>query len=230
MQNNHQSSSPTNSMLSKEERDELVKHLTPLQVRVTQHKITERPFTGEYLKLNDDGLYCCVVCGEPIFSSQSKYDSGCGWPAFDGVINNSKVKLNIDLSHVGSNLLLLAVKSDVARTEVSCARCASHLGHVFDDGPAKTTGKRFCINSSALKFFNTDSDVTDSVPPPMMTTAANNGHHFDDTINEKNKLSSQRISSPIMTTTTTKITPAPPKTITTNNSNNKNLNNNNNNN
>ncbi|CAG2108367.1 unnamed protein product [Medioppia subpectinata] len=130
--------------VSKEEREELVKRLTPLQYRVTQHKITERPFTGEYLKLNDNGLYCCVVCGEEIFSSESKYESGCGWPAFDGVINNDKVKHNIDLSHVGSNLLLLALRSDVARTEVSCARCGAHLGHVFDDGP-KTTGKRYCV-------------------------------------------------------------------------------------
>ncbi|CAG2161525.1 unnamed protein product [Oppiella nova] len=97
-------------------------------------------FTGEYLKLNDNGLYCCVVCGEELFPSDSKYDSGSGWPSFHSPVHTSKVKLTVDLSH------------GMARTEVSCARCGSHLGHVFN-GP-QTTGKRYCINSASLKFLD----------------------------------------------------------------------------
>ncbi|XP_076339526.1 peptide methionine sulfoxide reductase MsrB-like isoform X3 [Tachypleus tridentatus] len=130
---------------------ELRKKLTPVQYVVTQEKVTERAFTGEYYKLKDTGVYACIVCGEEIFSSETKYDSGCGWPTFLDVINSNKVSLKTDFSHVGNNLLLLATKGNIGRTEVSCRKCGGHLGHLFDDGP-RPTGKRYCINSSSLNF------------------------------------------------------------------------------
>ena len=112
--------------------------LTPLQYDVLRRKGTERPFTGRYYRLDEDGTYSCAACGNPIFMSQDKFDSGCGWPSFDKAIPGH-VKFTPDFSH------------GMERIEVTCARCGSHLGHVFEDGPTET-GDRFCINSAAMNF------------------------------------------------------------------------------
>ena len=112
--------------------------LTPLQYDVLRRKGTERPFTGRYYRFDEDGTYSCAACGNPIFMSQDKFDSGCGWPSFDKAIPGH-VKFTPDFSH------------GMERIEVTCARCGSHLGHVFEDGPTET-GDRFCINSAAMNF------------------------------------------------------------------------------
>ena len=112
--------------------------LTPLQYDVLRRKGTERPFTGRYYRFDEDGTYSCAASGNPIFMSQDKFDSGCGWPSFDKAIPGH-VKFTPDFSH------------GMERIEVTCARCGSHLGHVFEDGPTET-GDRFCINSAAMNF------------------------------------------------------------------------------
>ena len=99
---------------------------------------TERPFTGKYVNSKAEGVYACAACGQELFSSTTKYNSFCGWPSFWDVIDEEKVDTRLDLSH------------GMRRIEVTCKRCDSHLGHVFDDGPRDKTGLRYCINSVAL--------------------------------------------------------------------------------
>lgn len=112
--------------------------LTPEQYHTLRQKGTERPFTGKYVHEKAAGVYVCAGCGQPLFSSDTKFDSGSGWPSFWDVIQTGSVELKTDLSHF------------MVRTEVVCARCGGHLGHLFEDGPRDRTGLRYCINSTSL--------------------------------------------------------------------------------
>ena len=118
--------------------------LTPQQYAVLRQHGTERPFTGEYVHTKTDGTYHCAACGQALFASDTKFESGSGWPSFWDVIDKGNVDLRVDTSY------------GMIRTEVLCSRCGSHLGHMFEDGPRDQTGLRYCINSVALRLVPKD--------------------------------------------------------------------------
>ena len=123
--------------------EEWRKELTPEQYRVLREKGTERAFSGEFWKTKEEGSYKCAGCGLELFKSETKFDSGCGWPSFYAPSTNAVIATQEDLTH------------GMDRTEVMCPRCGGHFGHVFEDGP-KPTGLRYCINSASLKFEKTE--------------------------------------------------------------------------
>ena len=117
---------------------EWAEQLDPATYKVTREKGTEPPFSGEYDNCDKEGTYTCSCCGQPLFSSDSKFDAGCGWPSFNQALNEEAVDEAKDFSHF------------MIRTEILCSRCDAHLGHVFKDGP-EPTGLRYCVNSVSLK-------------------------------------------------------------------------------
>jgi len=119
--------------------EELKQRLTPIAYAVLRHGATETPYSGAYNEHYETGDYHCIACGAKLFESTSKFESGCGWPAFDAAVEGTITYLR-DHSH------------GMIRTETRCSSCDSHLGHVFEDGPTATTGKRYCINSVCLEF------------------------------------------------------------------------------
>lgn len=132
--------------LGREAVAELAKNLTPEQYRITQKAGTERPFCGTLLDNRRSGTYCCVVCGLPLYRSDAKFNSGTGWPSFHSPFDPAHIRSTRDDSH------------GMTRTEITCARCDAHLGHVFDDGPAPT-GHRHCLNSESLVFFGAEETL-----------------------------------------------------------------------
>jgi peptide-methionine (R)-S-oxide reductase len=135
--------SPAKDVAAKSEADWRAQ-LTGAQYHVTREKGTEPAFSGEYWNTKTPGVYQCVCCGEPLFDSGTKFDSGTGWPSFWAPVEAGKLSLETDSSY------------GMARTEVTCRRCQAHLGHLFPDGPAPT-GLRFCINSASLRLAQNDN-------------------------------------------------------------------------
>lgn len=125
--------------------EEWKEKLSEEEYRVLREKGTERPFTGKYWKHKEKGTYKCAGCGVELFSSDAKFDSGCGWPSFYAALDKDKIEEKLDLSH------------GMRRIEVLCKNCGGHLGHVFDDGPRDKTGLRYCINSVSLNFVKVPS-------------------------------------------------------------------------
>jgi peptide-methionine (R)-S-oxide reductase len=121
---------------------EWAQQLTPDEFRVARQKGTERAFTGKYWDTKTQGVYKCVCCGEPLFDSNTKFDSGTGWPSFFAPLSADVVETDVDDSHF------------MRRTEIRCAKCGCHLGHLFDDGP-NPTGQRYCVNSASLSLEET---------------------------------------------------------------------------
>ncbi len=119
--------------------EEWEKILTPQQFYILRKKGTDLPGTGKYTYHFEDGIYRCAGCGAPLFYSENKYESNCGWPSFDNAIEGAII-FQPDYSH------------NMVRTEIICANCGGHLGHIFDDGPTETTGKRYCVNSTSIEF------------------------------------------------------------------------------
>ena len=130
----------TDSVYVKPTEKQLREKLTPLQYEVTQNKATEVPFTGKFDKFFQGGTYKCIVCGNELFTSELKFDSGCGWPAFYEAASDNNIKTERDTSY------------GMVRTEVVCSKCGAHLGHLFNDAPQTPTGLRYCINSTSLDF------------------------------------------------------------------------------
>ncbi|KPM10916.1 methionine-R-sulfoxide reductase-like protein [Sarcoptes scabiei] len=123
------------------DREALKQRLSSLEYNVTQNAITEEPFTGKFNEFWENGIYSCIVCDQQLFTSKTKYDSGCGWPAFFDSLDDRKLCFKPDHK-----------KAPRIRTEITCSRCDAHLGHLFLNELKPKTGKRYCINSAALKF------------------------------------------------------------------------------
>ncbi len=143
-QNNQTSNEKTQNKMSTKDKiektdEEWKKVLSPEQFNVLREKGTEMPYSGKYYLHKEKGIYVCAACGAELFRSDTKFDAGCGWPSFSDVVDSSKVVYTKDKTH------------GMIRTEITCARCGGHLGHVFDDGP-KPTGLRYCINSLSIEF------------------------------------------------------------------------------
>ncbi len=129
----------TKKVQVKVDKEKMKKELDPIAYKVLFEAETERPYTSELLNNTASGIYVCKACKTPLFKSENKYDAGCGWPSFDKAIEGA-IEFSVDF------------KIGVARIEEHCSNCGGHLGHVFDDGPKDTTGKRHCINGVALEF------------------------------------------------------------------------------